>query len=128
MSTLDRLVAEKVMGWPVSTDPACKSPTMYLEGDMLWHAGGCVVWSPSTDMNAAMEAVNAAKSRHAIGGFSLHRMDNGEWRAEFYGWTPDGARERRWRDQDACHANPATAICLAALATVGVEYKESKDE
>jgi len=112
-STLDRLVAEKVMGWTVSTDPACKPPTMYLEGDMLWHAGGCVVWSPSADMNAAMEVEKAVRARSN----NKHRLiliatSTGEYVAEFL-------------NHEGIHANPATAICLAALAAVGVEYKES---
>ena len=113
----DQLVAEKVMGW--------KQEEIWLDFEgRLWRKVGCAnpneplyvyagPWSPSTDIAAAWEVVEALVSRG--------------WHFELCTTEITGAGSAVWRVSFWCHESPeglvlATeiplAICRAALQAV----------
>lgn len=124
MSTLDRLVAKDVMGWELKIKNG-KPWWCSQERHTFARMWSEEAWKPSHNMILAMDVVRCViamlPTRYMVGKtFALGRSS--EWEASF------GNDDQGIPLVDARHANPATAICLAAIATVGVEYKESKDE
>jgi hypothetical protein len=136
-STLDRLVLQHGAGWRryaranggnvpavfwLPPGSEAKHETMGIVGPFvavatndpgMWPSDHYLP-SPSTDMNAAMDVVGKFDKRRWR--LSLDSQADNSFRAIF-------ANENNW--WSGSHPNPATAICLAALAAVGVEYKEN---
>lgn len=109
---IDARVAREVMGWEVFEGiPYEYHIPFYCDGDITrgdqpfkWER-----WSPSTDMNAAMEVVE--KMRVSWPGFRLNNEGLGHWSALFI--NPRGT----WGYGKAAET-PTLAICLAALEDV----------
>ena len=108
---LDRIIAEKVMGWTVCVEPlicqGCNTDTMLDGNGKVWHRGD--VWSPSTNIAHAFEVVE--KVRLLDFPCSLQRNIKGEWFVEEYCGEVCSILSRA---DSAPHA-----ICLAALKAVG---------
>jgi len=114
---LDKLVAEKVMGWYLSTN------------EWMWVQGGeCVrslpTWSPSTNIEDAWLVVEKLQELPPI-----HRGDSYEWFAiDAPNRTGDNTWEVGWKyyydyEGDSWHCNAVgltvmEAICKAALERV----------
>lgn len=124
MSTaLDRLVSEKVMGWPHITFLAEATADGYIRLGTPYRGADhptdrCGKWSPSTDIAAAWEVRAEMKRR----GWNLHIDDYGNRvRANF---SKDMLYD--WRNNRE-HANECVSICLAALAVCGVPESEIQE-
>jgi hypothetical protein len=119
---LDRIIAEKVMGWKiipyVSTGekgPAIVSASLD-DHDMYRKWPGDELWSPSRDIKTAWEVAGFLQEKELLFEFALIGQGN-EWQAGEFEWTPgDGSYE--WR---VIGESPAHAICLAALCACGIE-------
>ncbi len=126
-TTINRLVAERVMGWTVSEDPRCEPPLMYREkrDGTIWYAGGCPLWNPALDMNQAMEVLDKM-STTTKETWTLFYCSTGAV-AEFH---YEGGREVPWKFgvHTGESENMSTAICLAALRAVGVPEEEVNRE
>jgi hypothetical protein len=86
---------------------------------------GVQKWNPTRDTNQAMEVAAATIDKlppeYRDGAdFSLQKW--GDWEAYF------GTNKEDHNRGLATHANPATAICLAALRAVGVSEEEVNRE
>lgn len=135
---LDALVAEKVMGLQVETDPL-----KYFSGaavaEHVEHfgkyrrvesiSGGADIplfWKLphySTDISAAWEVVEwFRKNKKALGfSFDVHWLDP-DWRIENYDTGYSGYLYRGWKEGQEFDVQSSTfphAICLAALKAVG---------
>lgn len=125
---IDALIAEKVMGLAITTDPdeAAERQIMFRDSNLtVWYAGGVSIFSPRTDIKLAFVAASHLRDRDMV----LSQCAEG-WLCVMNAsddpsdivFTPQlGGRaytEHRRRVQ-AVHADPATAICLAALLAVG---------
>ncbi len=116
---LDALIAEKVMGIPVT----------FEQGD-YWppaRPGANFSTQPirpySTDIAAAWEVVE--KVGRIWNGFTFmleweedRSWHPARWRA---GWVEWSYGEIEYRAEGTCEASPAHAICLAALNTIGAK-------
>lgn len=127
---IDAAVAEKVMGWKSWASPCVK----HGEPDDCWLTGDesspierksrddkpfGFGWSPSTDMNHAVEAVD-----HRFGTSCSFQLDNGLKEVNGVlvgGWTC--RIEAPGESGEATAGTPEIAICLAALRAVGVEVE-----
>lgn len=108
--SIDKLVAEKVMGWRPHPD----GPAWWQDSEGATQSK-ISTWSPSTNHNDAWEMVEAMKAR----GFRLKLEDFGNiYRANFKSETTCFAFN------ESEHASAHTAICMAALCAVGVTWDE----
>lgn len=138
---IDAIVAERVMGFVVqwfdrhysgdgdwSQQPAeskaeCKHyPVAYWKNQAGQSVHEVSDFSPSTDMNHAMEIVEkyrAAGSVVTMEGFPS------AWRVNIGAPSPDGGiPEWNWKN-NVEHNSLPLAICLAALRAVGVEVPDA---
>jgi hypothetical protein len=119
-SEIDRLVAEKVLGYQTRIEQGTHYPTGE-HFDVLWveTRPGCgdYAWTPHFEPSADIGAVFAEvipAMREKGWGISIFQLEQGDkWSAEFddlaYTWCKEQSD------------SPAEAICLAALRAVGVE-------
>jgi len=113
---LDRLVAERVMGWSDAQDAS-----QYYPGDGVWrspdgHPLHAKKWSPSTDIEAAMEVVNKLLSRY---NFSIY---SGRYPIR---WFVQIVAVEDWETKALVEdENLPLAICRAALSAL----MEASDE
>lgn len=101
---LDKLIAEKVMGWRMELWPAFSElfpPNKVWVGDDANYKYYVENFKPSTNISDSWLVVEKLKGIH----FSLHYI-NGKYKATF----DNGEAEAE---------NAPLAICLAALETVG---------
>ena len=111
---LDRLVAERVVGWSDAKDVS-----KYYPGDGVWrspdgHPLHGERWSPSSDIAAAWEVVDHLASK----GFSFTLLQTGENHFLVKVWNNDPGWNRV-KNPVAFEIGPAPlAICRAALLTV----------
>jgi hypothetical protein len=113
-TTINRLVAERVMGWTAKTDSLGTYFVKPGETAITENA-----WNPAADMNQAMEVVDKMHGTGVL--VSL------EWKVNRYRANFSPVNDWKWRN-NAEHLNPATAICLAALRAVGVPDEEVNRE
>lgn len=118
---IDRLVAEKVMGWgdcPTKDQP--RSTHFGRDGTLYRYKVGYGYvperWSPSTDIAAAFEVVEKMKSDGWYWEISKAYQDGGETMAVFCKDNPSPCI--------TVNLSIPLAICLAALRSVGVELGE----
>lgn len=122
---LDKIVAVDVMGWRAAgfmwPYPCCGTGTA-CNGDvvlLLWRSqeSGGAVWSPSTDIAAAMEVVGEMRKRGGI--FTMSNpLDHQGWDVEIY--SP--GRGRTWQ----AHADTLpVAICLCAIKVAAAQQGEA---
>ena len=111
---VDARVAREVMGWRprlFGDSPRLMKARPDLDPNGLdwWDAGSggevSNLWSPSTDIAAAWQVVEAMRERGYT--VSLQEMQRGEWIAIFH-------NGQEMREDFA--ATPEAALCLAALA------------
>lgn len=127
---LDLLIAEKVMGWTWVTEDA--EEPQYLPWLISPKVGTAFrgVWYPKTGVASGLPAysteISAAwqvvEKLDALGFYvTVDRLghDPRFWRAETHTWDADegGRVGDNWHDAETA----PHAICLAALAAVGVE-------
>lgn len=126
-NNINRLVAERVMGWDVSDDPRCKPPAMYREkcDGTIWYAGGCPLWNPTRDMNQAMEALLHAHKTEKIESWC---MNTNVVRV----YQPSRSTDKRKTRSEAfitpISRGVAMAICRSLLRAVGVPEEEVNRE
>lgn len=120
---LDALIAQRIMGWQVvhytregRQVGRSEIYTNYYEApDKVKRSDLCgdwSHWSPSTDINDALEVVKRVQDAYKLR-FSLLGHEKGYWHAEFFG----GERGDRYGDVYA--STPAHAIGNAALQVAG---------
>lgn len=103
---IDRLIAEKVMGFTPIEDSGCVIG-FETEGETLFFSDDCWSdWSPSADIGDAWQVAEKFKERNILSS------------AGSYYCTLKGDDGRFYAGED--EAAPM-AICLAALKSVGVE-------
>lgn len=90
LDNLDRLLAEKVMGWRAGNYNWIETPITRPQISLS-------DWHPTRDIAQAFMVVEK------IGGFNLYELSSGNWLAAF------------WKTSSAAD-NPALAISLAAQA------------
>ncbi len=122
-SEIDRLVAEKVMGWHLDpshpvTDPLNSGPAWRrADGSHTYHYLNDLRFAPSTDLNAAVEA---ALTRPCDNWSALTIQNAGRgWTA---GWWMHGGGHGEPPSGWALKVSaptPARALCLALLKAVG---------
>ena len=123
MSKIDRLVAERVMGWTVRESDAD-------DNDYERYSSGWAVsrWNPSTDIAEAWEVVRNLRKRR------FEPYDD-PWTFQIVdSFTED---VRKWSasvgtvgfrfSHGGEHENECMAICLAALRAVGVPESEIQE-
>ena len=121
---LNTLVAERVMGWTLSTE-SVEGRT--IDGKPLlsvwrwWHTGGGNIldadsWSPSTDIDTAWQVIEK---------FDSYELQRNRWLTSDRGKPPHyRATVTRYKPEGFGQAIAETqevAICLAALQAVGVD-------
>jgi hypothetical protein len=115
---IDRLVAEKVMGWKADF-----RDDVYENSPRRWLVSG---WRPSTDIAAAWEVVEKLSPGRPfvlqirntmMGGFQVRAS----WTDTEIVNTYDADFGGRMRVDQATAATAPLAICLAALRAAGVE-------
>lgn len=112
--TIDREIAEKVMGWIMSTgsvDP--ESDLVWVDANKNEIAYLCSDWSPSTNIQHAME-VEAEMCRKGYRINIQHFDPDGSWIVFFAKYTSN-LDEARW---EHISESLPEAICLAALAAL----------
>lgn len=133
MSTaLDRLVSEKVMGWPVIDFAANAPKGGYIRAACAYRGSDhptdrCGKWSPSTEIGAAWEVVEHLRKQRS----ATDKMDDPTWAVALNGsgdrWICDVSDWRGRLDVSACNKEACVAICLAALRAVGVPESEIQE-
>lgn len=113
---IDRLIAEKVMGWEVKEIPSKKFLDAYVlykrpnQSNINDHQ-----WNPSTYIQDAWQIVEK---------FDFASVDRITGYGEFYNVTLSVAEEDGTYSEVEAKADTAPmAICLAALKAVGIEVK-----
>jgi hypothetical protein len=123
---LDRLIAEKVMGWsPVKGDPSSfENPSEFQDEWMSRHAG-VWQWLPaySTDIAAAWEVVEKLKTipgkpEEWGDGFDTPFEIRISWMPSFSEWQVAWSPAYWIYEHEASAATAPHAICLAALRVV----------
>ena len=118
MSKIDRLVAERVMGWTVrESEPDDNDYERYING---WAVSR---WNPSTDIAAAWGVVEHLRTRKDDPMvITMLDNDDGEYVIAF------ATRADRWTTREiGKHRDAPLAICLAALRSVGVPESEIQE-
>ena len=125
-SKINRLVAEKVMGWTLQNSDTCEkaeSEEDYLDAESNngWFWNGRVgqkeawEWKPSEDIACAFEVVYSALS-FTVSLFEL-KVSESAWSCRL-AWANEGeTRHGHVTDQ----ASAPLAICMAALDAFGVK-------
>lgn len=109
---IDRAVAIHVMRWQEDVDcPPGYRP--FWHGDDGFEGPDYEYWTPSTSIADAWQVVEKLSRPKYF--FHLVRLTKGDWRCEF--WLLGSGEPFRM----AIHKDAPMAICLAALAVVGVE-------
>jgi hypothetical protein len=111
---LDRIVAEKVMGWKLLPGPTPKSSLWALPGDRIMG----VEWSPSTNIEAAWMIIDHFAARPQPNDhlpIELKMIDVDLWECAI--WADGG--ESALVGYTAKAPTAPHAICLAALRAVG---------
>ncbi|MED5050605.1 hypothetical protein P9850_01810 [Anoxybacillus rupiensis] len=120
---IDRLVAEKVMGWEPVYDDGDLVSFVTEFGTLFFSDDDECEWSPTIDIADAWKVVEKLRESKK---FTLHdvldKNDNKVYYAQFH-WI-----EMRYVEYVGAHANTAPlAICLAALKAVGFEVGHVED-
>ena len=115
MSTLDERVAMEVMGWHKEPNPMHKKDPVHYAPERWMLPNGDISGAPSrysTDISAAWLVVERMREL----GFTLRlrEFESGHFSAKF-------VQDDIGRDFEAWDHTAAGAICLAALAAVGVD-------
>ena len=128
-TTINRLVAERVMQYPIVHKHT--TPNALYDGGSgdLWTSNGDQ-WNPALDMNQAWEVVRKMRERNYAVRIEANRFE-GDPLVSI--WANDDNTENRPPcDFDAGDnrrpEEAATAICLAALRAVGVPEEEVNRE
>ena len=122
MSKIDRLVAERVMGWRTHARntawwvDADVETGLVPSGGVRGMTSGMDRWSPSTSIKTAWEVVKA--SNDAGLSFGIHSHLGSEWECSFM----EG--HEFWEGK---HTGECVAICLAALKAFGVSESEIQE-
>jgi len=118
---LDRLVAEKVMGWKRTTEGAPPGCAYWKDDDGFVRAnetpGGSLNWNPSTDIAAAWEVVEKLANKGIVVVIESEGALNNIYEVLFYRWGSDVI-------VGIARGNICEAICRAALLAV----MEASDE
>jgi hypothetical protein len=128
-TTINRLVAERVMGWKLEKHRGWES---WWEHDSIAKRKKYIAhdWKPARDMNQAWEVVRKMRERNYAVRIEANRFE-GDPLVSI--WANDDNTENRPPcDFDAGDnrrpEEAATAICLAALRAVGVPEEEVNRE
>jgi hypothetical protein len=113
---IDRLVAEKVMGWEPVYDDGDLISFITGYGTLFFSDDDECEWNPSTDIRDAWLVVEELIDRGYD--FNLWRSEQREYNAEFQIQKKDGFVVSYGESDHA-----PTAICFASLEAVGVDVK-----
>ena len=124
---LDRLMAEKVMGWKRTTKGAPPGCAYWKDDDGLVRAnetpGGSLDWNPSTDIAAAWEVVKYMAQRQ----FDFILSGHGE-KYIVQVWNADPGANRVRNPLATVYGPVPLAICQAALLAVMEADNEEKGD
>ena len=120
---LDKLVAERVMGWPYITFLAESPADGYIRLNRAYRGTDhptdrCGKWEPSTSIAAAWEVVEHLRKQTKDDGtrkwlVSLIDKEEDVWECVIY---EIGMYDVAWEE----HTTPAMAVCIAALRLMNV--------
>ena len=112
---LDRLMAEKVMGWKRTTEGAPPGCAYWKDDDGFVRAnetpGGSLNWNPSTDIAAAWQVVEKLASKGIVVVIESEGALNNIYEVLFHRWGSDAI-------VGIARGSICEAICRAALLAV----------
>jgi len=115
---LDKLVAQRVMGWKVSLDSNNRDHEIMLEDSdgSIWFHNGIVRWHPSGDMGDAWKVVERLDHKSITIQFCKGDETKDKWYAIFF----EGTLEHYASTSETAQLS----ICLAACQAAGVSETE----